>query len=111
MTEEPASDSPMPEKLLIDNPSDFQFHAAYMVYSEIFDRVTESESRKLLNHNIKALQENQMDYAAFYESINQYRSAGSSQDSRYRRSFIKTQKKKEWRRKAQKQERNKRYRR
>jgi hypothetical protein len=39
MTEESSnSESASLEKLLIDNPSDFQFHAAYLTYSNIYDK-------------------------------------------------------------------------
>lgn len=100
MIEEPDSDeSVSPEKLLIDNPSDFQFHAAYLAYSE---------TRKQLNQNITALQQNQIDYPTFYKNINQYRAQDSTQH-RYGRTFVKTQRKREWRRKSQKRERNKRH--
>jgi hypothetical protein len=97
------------EKLLIDNPSNFQFHAAYLSYSDIFDKTTSSETKKQLNQNIMALQENQMDYSSYYEKINQFRGQDASQHG-YGRAFIKTQKKREWRRKTQKHERIQRHR-
>ncbi len=100
-------DSPPPEKLLIDNLSDFQFHAAYLAYSDIFDKTTNLEAKKQLNQNITALQQNQVDYPTFYRSINQYREQSSQHN--YGRAFIKTQKKREWRRTAQRRERNKRH--
>ena len=38
MTEEPKkTEEPIPEKLLIDDPNNFLFHAAYNTYSELFD--------------------------------------------------------------------------
>jgi len=111
MTEESKdSESTSPEKLLIDNPSDFQFHAAYLTYSDIYDKTTNPETRNQLNQNIRALQQDQIDYSTFYRNINQYRAEASS-NHHYNRTQIKTQKKREWRRKAQKQERNKRHRR
>ena len=33
------------EKLLIDNPSDFRFHAAYLAYSNIYDKTTNPETK------------------------------------------------------------------
>lgn len=96
-----------PEKLLIDNPSDFQFHAAYIAYSEAFDKATEDEAKEKLNQSIQALQQNQMEYSVFYRNLSQYR--GANQNSHYQRSFIKTQRKREARRKAQRRERNKRH--
>ena len=95
------------KKLLIDNPSDFQFHAAYVAYSEAFDKATDDEVKEKLNQSILALQQNQMEYSIFYRNLSQYR--GASQNNHYQRSFIKTQRKREWRRKAQKRERNKRH--
>lgn len=97
-----------PEKLLIDNPSDFQFHAAYLTYSDTYDKTTNPEIKKQLNQNITALQQNQIDYPTFYKNINQYRAEAGPQH-RYRRTPIKTQRKREWRRQAKKRERNERH--
>lgn len=109
MTEEPENnESTSPEKLLIDNPSDFQFHAAYLTYSTICDKTTNLEAKKQLNQNIKALQQNQIDHPTFYRNIDQYRTEQGSQHN-YGRTLIKTQKKREWRRKMQKHERIKRH--
>jgi len=104
------NESNSPEKLLIDDPSNFQFHAAYLTYSEIYDKITSSETKKQLNENLIALQKNQIDYPTFYKNINQYRIGESSPYRHSRSMFIKTQKKQEWRRETQKQERNRRYR-
>jgi len=105
MTEEPENKEPESlEKLPIDNPSDFQFHAAYLTYSTIYDKATIPETKKKLNENIKALQENRIDYPTFYRNINQYRTEEGSQFD-YSRTFIKGQKKKEWRRAEQKHDR------
>lgn len=110
MTGEPNDkESTPPEKLLIDKPSDFQFHAAYLAYSEVFDKTSSIEVKKALNESITALQQNQIDYATFYSNISQHRAMTGSQN-RYDRTFIKTQRKKEWRLQAQKHERNKRHR-
>ncbi len=103
-------ESTSPEKLLIDNPSDFQFHAAYLTYSDIYDKTTNADTRKKLNQSITALQQNQTDYQIFYENIDQFRGEDATQRG-YGRAFIKTQKKREWRRKTQKHERIKRHRR
>jgi hypothetical protein len=102
------SESAPPEKLLIDNPSDFRFHAAYLAYSDVYDKITSPEVRKQLNQNIKALQQNKIDYSTFYTNINQYRAEESFQN-RYGRTFVKTQRKREWRSEMQKRERNKRH--
>ena len=110
MTEESDKNKPTsPEKLLIDNPSNFQFHAAYLTNSDIYDKTANLEARKLLNQNITALQQNQIDCSTFYSNINQYRAEDGSQH--YGRTFIRTQRKGDWRREMQKQERNKRHKR
>jgi len=96
------------EKLLIDNPSDFQFHAAYLTYSSTYDKTTSPETRKQLNHNIRALQQNQIDYPTFYKNISQYRTEEGSQHN-YGRTLVKTQRKRDWRRKTQRHERIERH--
>lgn len=96
------------EKLLIDNPSDFQFHAAYVAYAEIYDRTSEPKVRKELNQNIEALKQNQIDYPTFYRNVNQYRmETGPGQG--HSRFFVKTTRKREWRRATQKRERIRRH--
>jgi hypothetical protein len=111
MTEESDNkESTSPEKLVIDNPSDFQFHAAYLTYSDTYDKTANPETRKQLNQNIRALQQNQIDYSTFYRNISEYRTEDGSQHA-YGRTLIKTQKKREWRRKTQKHERIERHRR
>jgi hypothetical protein len=101
-------ESTSPEKLLIDNQSDFQFHAAYLTYSNTYDKITNPETKKQLNQNIRALQQNQIDYPTFYKNINQYR---TEDESRYNhgRIIIKTQRKRDWRRKTQRHERIERH--
>lgn len=108
MTEEPESKKETPPaKLLIDNLSDFQFQAAYLAYSNAYDKATSPEAKKQLNENITALQQSQIDYSTFYRNISQYRENVSSPV--YGRAIIKTQRKRDWRRSAEKQERNKRH--
>lgn len=104
-----AKESASPEKLLIDNPSDFQFHAAYLTYSNTYDGATSPETKKQLNQNISALQKNEIDYTTFYRNISQYRTEDTQQYQG--RTLIKTQKKREWRRKTQKHERIERHKR
>lgn len=97
-----------PEKLLIDDPSDFQFHAAYLTYSAVYDKTTDPEAKKQLNQNITALQQKQIDHQTFYKNINQYRTEYSSQHF-HSRAYIQTQKKQEWRRETRKRERDSRH--
>jgi hypothetical protein len=98
----------LPEKLLIDDPSNFQFHAAYLTYSDVFDRTNNAEGRKLLNENIEALQQNRIDASTFYRNISQFRpNVGGQRESG--RTVIRTQRKREWRRQVQKHERIERH--
>lgn len=99
-----------PEKLVIDNPADFQFHAAYLAYSEAFDKRNEPKIRVELNENIEALKRNDIDYSTFYRTVNQYRT-GMGSEQPHTGLFLKTQRKKDWRRSTQKSERIKRHRR
>jgi hypothetical protein len=98
------------EKLLIDDLSNFQFHAAYLAYSDAFDRTVDVEGKKRLNECILALQKTEVDFAGFYQNIGRFRGeSGYLRD--YGRSMIKVQKKREWRRKTQKHERIERHKR
>ncbi|MCD6464975.1 hypothetical protein J7L27_01230 [Candidatus Bathyarchaeota archaeon] len=95
------------KKVNVKGFSNFQFHAAYLAYSEAYDKATDPEVKKFLNQNIIQLQENKIDYQTFYRNINQYRSIDSSR-FRYR-SNIRTQSKSRWRIQMRKKEREKRY--
>jgi hypothetical protein len=110
MTEQPNEQNnqqPQIEKLLIDNPLNFQFHAAYLVYSETFDKVTEAEARKELNHNLEDLRSNKIGFETFYLNISHYRKLDPMQ--RQEKFIVATQRKKDWRMKTQRQERIKRH--
>ena len=111
MTEQPnesKTNQPQIEKLLIDNPSNFQFHAAYLVYSEAFDRVGDDVARKELNQNFEDLNSNKIDYETFYVNISRYRKLEpmSRQGEKF---IVATQRKKDWRVQTQRQERIKRH--
>jgi hypothetical protein len=106
--QEPPSPEPLPqEKLLIDDASNFQFHAAYMVYAELFDNTTEANVRSELNKNIKDLKENQIGCETFYRNIAHFRKVAPLQ--RQDKAMFQTQRKKDWRVKSQRQERIKRH--
>jgi hypothetical protein len=108
MTEEPnKSETPIPEKLLIDEPMNFPFHAAYVVYSELFDSATEADAKADLNRNIEALRQNRIDCETFYRNISHHRKMGQNQY--HDRFSLQTQRKRDWRKKAQRQERIKRH--
>ena len=108
MTEELNKQEPSPpQKLLIDEPSNFQFHAAYLVYSELFDTATENEVKKELNINIEALKQNQISYETFYGNIARHRKIAPVR--RQDMFSLQTQRKRDWRVKAQRQERIRRH--
>ena len=108
MTQQPnePNNQPQIEKLLIDNSSNFQFHAAYLVYSEAFDTANEVQAKEVLNQNIQDLQSNKIDLEAFYVNISRYRKLDVPRQERF---SMQTQRKKDWRKKTQRQERIKRH--
>ncbi len=112
MTEQPNEQNnpspPVPqiEKLLIDNPQNFPFHAAYMVYSEAFDKVNDAQAKEELNRNIEDLRDNKIDNQTFYLNISRYRKIDVPRQERF---SMQTQRKKDWRMKTQRQERIKRH--
>jgi hypothetical protein len=92
MTDESRNkESASQEKLLIDKPSDFKFHLAYITYSDTYDKTTNPETKRQLDQNTRALQQNQIDYPTFYKNIDQYRTENGSQHN-YGRALIKTEK-------------------
>lgn len=108
MIEEPKKNEiEEPEKLLIDEPNDFLFHAAYNTYSELFDSTDNSEAKLDLNKNIKSLKENKIDRSTFYLNITQHRNVG--RNSHRGRFNLNTQRKRDWRKKSQRQDRIKRH--
>ena len=108
MTEEPnKQEQPAPEKLLIDEPSNFQFHAAFLVYSDLFDQATSVEVKKELNGYIEALKQNQIDLETFYRNVAHHRKMTAP--PRQERFALQTQRKKDWRIKEQRQERFRRH--
>ncbi len=98
-------------KQLIDRPTDFRFHAAYMVYSDAWDKASSSEAKQKLNEAITALSEEKIDYEAFYRQVSQYRvRSGAEQfSSGSGRAFIETQRKRDWRIREERSSRNKRH--
>ncbi len=102
----PSPQAPQIEKLLIDNPQNFPFHAAYMVYSEAFDKVNDAQAKEELNRNIEDLRDNKIDNQTFYLNISRYRKIDVPRQERF---SMQTQRKKDWRMKTQRQERIKRH--
>jgi hypothetical protein len=108
MTEEPSKQEPPSiEKLLIDDQTNFQFHTAYMVYSELFDGTADANVKADLNKNIDDLKQNHVDYEAYYRNIAHYRKVAPLQ--RQDRAMFQTQRKKDWRVKEQRSERIRRH--
>jgi len=106
--EKKEAELPSPEKLLIDNPADFQFHAAYLAYSEAFDKRVEPKVRTELNKSSEALKRNEIDCPTFYRTVNQYRTTMGGEQG-HTGLYLKTQRKKDWRRSTQKSERIRRH--
>jgi len=118
MTQEPKpEDKPSPSvavsKLLIDRPSDFRFHAAYLIYSDAWDKTASEEVKNKLNELIEQLSKETIDYENFYTNISQHRVefnpehfVGSPYSSRAR---IETGRKRDWRRKEEAARRDKRH--
>ena len=97
-------------KQLVDRPSDFRFHAAYMVYSDAWDRAPSPDVKQKLNETITALAEDKIDYETFYRQVGQYRvQFGPEQFSGRGRAFIETQRKRDWRVREERASRNKRH--
>jgi hypothetical protein len=108
MTEQPdKQEQPAPEKLSIDDPSNFQFHAAYLVYSDLFDKAQSDEVKREINGHIQALKQNQIDPETFYRNVARHRKMEPA--PRQERFSLQTQRKKDWRIKEQRQERFKRH--
>ncbi len=109
MTEQPITPpEPSPQKLEIDDSSNFQFHAAYMVYSDLFDNARNDEAKTDLNLNIEELKESKISPETFYRNVARYRGDVMS-ERRHDRFTVTTQRKKDWRMKSQKQDRIKRH--
>ena len=108
MTEEPNENEQVkPKKLLIDDPNNFLFHAAYATYSDLFDSANTNEAKKDLNEKIMSLKDKQIDCSTFYININQHRSV--NRNTRHGRFTLNTQRKRDWRKKSQRQDRIKRH--
>jgi len=96
-------------KLMIDRPSDFRFHAAYLAYCETWDKTTSEEEKMKLNEITLSLSEGKISYSNFYERLDQFRRPGSKHYA-YSRERIETQRKRDWRKKQTKKMRNARHR-
>jgi len=98
-------------KLNIDRSSDFKFHAAYLAYSQAWDKTDLQETKTKLNEIITLLSKEEMDYESFYEKMSQYIGGGSgSKHYAYTRDIIETQRKRDWRKREERAARNARHR-
>jgi hypothetical protein len=107
-TETPTDEEEEVEKLLIDKPSDFKFHAAYMAYSETWEKLSSSQTRSELNDILLSLSKEEMGYSSFYRTLDEYRRQGSKHYE-FPRERIETQRKRDWRKKQTKSQRNQRH--
>ncbi|HLN44898.1 MAG: hypothetical protein ACM3WQ_01375 [Chloroflexota bacterium] len=116
MTEEPNKDDNQqpdeqkessPEKLQIDDQSNFPFHAAYLVYSDIFDNTTSDDVKREMNGYIEALKQNQIDLETYYRNVAHYRRVDANPHQE--RFSLQTQRKKDWRIREQREERIRRH--
>ena len=102
--------TPAATKLLNERPSDFSFPAASLVYSEAWDTASSEEPKLKLNEILSALSNGKIDFETFYREINQYRAGfRPEQFSGGMRTYIETQRKKDWRRREEREGRNKRH--
>lgn len=97
------------KKLLIDDPSDFKFHAAYMAYSETWGKLSSPETKKELNGMLISLSKEEISYSNFYRILDEYRRQGSKHYE-FSRERIETQRKRDWRQKQTRSQRNQRHR-
>jgi hypothetical protein len=114
MTEQPdkqpeqpvSTPAPAPQKLLIDDNCNFQFHAAYLVYSDIFDHATSDDIKREMNQHIEALKKNEVDFETFYRNVAHHRKLDTPRQERF---SLQTQRKKDWRIKEQRSDRIRRH--
>jgi hypothetical protein len=99
-------EQPTPEKLQIDEPQNFPFHAAYLVYSEIFDNATSDNVKREISRYIENLKQNLIDLETFYRSVAHYRKMALPTRERF---ALQTQRKKDWRIREQRHDRSRRH--
>jgi hypothetical protein len=111
MTEEskPQSNEEEVTKLMIDRQSDFRFHAAYLAYSETWDKIISQETKTELNEIMSSLSKEELSYSTFYTRLDEYRRKGSKHYA-FPRQRIESQRKRDWRKRQTKNMRNSRHR-
>jgi hypothetical protein len=96
------------DKLSIDKPSDFKFHAAYLAYSKTWDKVESPTTKEEINSILVALSKDKMEYDEFYKMLDEFRRQGSKHYE-FSRQKIETQRKRDWRQKQNRSQRNQRH--
>lgn len=94
------------KKLSINKPYDFQYRAAYLAYSKVWEKAASQEIKKELNEILTLLSKKEIDYQTFYKKISRHRANRGR-----RRTRLKTQRKRDWRRKEKRRRRNARHKR
>jgi hypothetical protein len=97
------------DKLSIDKPSDFKFHAAYLAYSKTWEKIDSPTTKKELNSILVDLSKDKMEYDEFYKMLDEFRRQGSKHYE-FSRQKIETQRKRDWRQKQNRSQRNQRHR-
>ena len=97
------------DKLSIDKPSDFKFHAAYLAYSKTWEKIDSPTTKKELNSILLDLSKDKMEYDEFYKMLDEFRRQGSKHYE-FSRQKIETQRKRDWRQKQNRSQRNQRHR-
>ena len=97
-------------KIKFDQMTDFKFQAAYKAYSNLFDELSETTIKCLLNNNISKLRGKEIDYIRFYKNINRFRDSPRG-EQRFHRKKIKGQRKWAYNRAQQERNRIKRHKR
>ena len=96
------------DKLSIDKPSDFKFHAAYLAYSKTWDKVKSSNTKEEINAILVDLSKDKLEYGKFYKMLDEFRRQGSKHYE-FSRQRIDTQRKRDWRQKQNRSQRNQRH--
>ncbi len=114
MSQEPDAnqekEAPVEPNKLMDKPSDFRFHAAYLTYSDAWDKTSSVDVKVKLNEILTSLSEEKIDYETFYRQISQYRVEYNPEHfSGGGRAYIETQRKRDWRKREEREGRNKRH--
>ena len=95
---------------MVDRPSDFRFHAAYLAYSETWDKTASQEVKIKLNEITSSLSKEEINYSSFYKRLDQFRRQ-SAKHYDFPRKRIETQRKRDWRKRQNRDMKNARHRR